>query len=193
MVEALGNREHGFQKAMSKSPPKTPEQLLDELGISEPEDLDIKAIAYQCGAIICCEPLSGCKTNLLGRGEKASYRKTVGQSRRGAVFPPVTNWASGWEIIVASPRVENSTLQTLEVIKHAFTQRLLRRTSHNAEHPIGPESARSVRSSHSIRPGRPKGSVPPGTSSLSSGSLTSWPSLEEAPEFWLRSAWEITH
>jgi hypothetical protein len=55
----------------SVDPGTTPEQLLDLLGITTPDDLDIDAIAFYCGATIIYEPLSGCEANILGYGEKA--------------------------------------------------------------------------------------------------------------------------
>ena len=39
----------------------SPEQILSLLGITEPDDLDIEAIAYACGATILPQPLSGCE------------------------------------------------------------------------------------------------------------------------------------
>ena len=35
----------------------SPEQILSLLGITEPDDLDIEAIAYACGATILPQPL----------------------------------------------------------------------------------------------------------------------------------------
>jgi hypothetical protein len=56
---------------MSESQAKTAEQLLEELGITEPSQLKIEAIAYHCQAIILYEPLSGCEANIVGRGDRA--------------------------------------------------------------------------------------------------------------------------
>ncbi|RMD96102.1 MAG: ImmA/IrrE family metallo-endopeptidase [Deltaproteobacteria bacterium] len=50
---------------------RTPDELLEELGITEPEDLDIEAIAQYCGATIVYEDLSGCEARLLGYGNRA--------------------------------------------------------------------------------------------------------------------------
>lgn len=52
-------------------PASTPEQILTTLGISEPGDIDIEAIAYACGALIIREPLSGCEANIIGVKDKA--------------------------------------------------------------------------------------------------------------------------
>ena len=49
----------------------SPEQILSLLGITEPEDLDIEAIAYACGATIVRQPLTGCEANIIGYGDKA--------------------------------------------------------------------------------------------------------------------------
>jgi hypothetical protein len=56
---------------MSDSISKTAEQLLEELGITEPSQLRIEAIAYHCQAVILYEPLSGCEANIVGRGDRA--------------------------------------------------------------------------------------------------------------------------
>jgi hypothetical protein len=52
-------------------PVSTPEQILAVLGITEPVDIDIDAIAYACGALITREPLSGCEANIIGVENKA--------------------------------------------------------------------------------------------------------------------------
>src|SRR5580658_9596563 len=56
---------------MTSSATKTPEQLLDELGVTEPSQIKIEAIAYHCQAIVLYEPLSGCEANIVGRGDRA--------------------------------------------------------------------------------------------------------------------------
>jgi hypothetical protein len=48
-----------------------PVKILGLLGISEPEDLDIEAIAYACGATIVPQPLTGCQANIIGFGDRA--------------------------------------------------------------------------------------------------------------------------
>lgn len=49
----------------------SPEQILSLLGITEPGDLDVEAIAYACGATILPQPLTGCQANIIGFGDKA--------------------------------------------------------------------------------------------------------------------------
>lgn len=45
--------------------------LLRELGITEPEDIRIEAIAEYCGATIVYEPLQGCAARIVGYGDHA--------------------------------------------------------------------------------------------------------------------------
>jgi len=39
---------------------KSPSRLLKELGITEPQEIDVEAIAQYCGATIVYERLEGC-------------------------------------------------------------------------------------------------------------------------------------
>src|SRR5438445_770035 len=50
---------------------KSPSALLDELGVSEPKDIKIEAIAEYCGATIVYESLKGCEARILGHGDRA--------------------------------------------------------------------------------------------------------------------------
>ena len=50
---------------------RSPSQLLDELGITEPEDIRIEAIAQYCHATVCYKPLEGCEARLTGYGDRA--------------------------------------------------------------------------------------------------------------------------
>jgi Zn-dependent peptidase ImmA (M78 family) len=45
--------------------------LLDDLGITEPDEIMIEALAAHCGATIIEQPLSGCEARLIGYGDKA--------------------------------------------------------------------------------------------------------------------------
>ncbi len=48
-----------------------PTQILDDLGIREPEDLDIEAIAEYCGAAIRYRTLYGCEARIIGYKDRA--------------------------------------------------------------------------------------------------------------------------
>jgi Zn-dependent peptidase ImmA (M78 family) len=46
-------------------------KLLERLGIDRPEDIDVDAIAYVCGAVVLREKLHGSAARILGIGDKA--------------------------------------------------------------------------------------------------------------------------
>lgn len=50
---------------------RDPLVLLDELGITEPEEILLEAIAAHCGATILAQPLTGCEARILGYGDTA--------------------------------------------------------------------------------------------------------------------------
>lgn len=50
---------------------RSPAQLLDDLGISEPGDLRIEAIAQYCRATVRYKQLEGCEARLIGFGDRA--------------------------------------------------------------------------------------------------------------------------
>ena len=50
---------------------KAPEELLGELGIRQPDDIDIEAIAEHCGAAIRVAHLTGCEARIVGSGDRA--------------------------------------------------------------------------------------------------------------------------
>lgn len=62
----------------------SPTALLQELGITEPQDIDIEAIAQYCGATIVYESLHGCEAQIIGRGTRAiiAVRKDSPRPRR---------------------------------------------------------------------------------------------------------------
>lgn len=50
---------------------RPPSQILSDLGIREPRDIDIEAIAEDCGATIRYQPLSGCAARIMGYKDRA--------------------------------------------------------------------------------------------------------------------------
>ena len=46
-------------------------ELLDELGITEPVELDMEAIAQHCQATIIYKPLKGCAARITGNEDRA--------------------------------------------------------------------------------------------------------------------------
>jgi len=50
---------------------RSPEKILDELGITEPEEIDLEAIAFYCGVTVVEDDLKGCEARLVGNGQQA--------------------------------------------------------------------------------------------------------------------------
>lgn len=57
--------------SVSPTRPISPANLLYELGIEDPRDIDVEAIAQHCGATIVYAPLKGCAACILGYGDRA--------------------------------------------------------------------------------------------------------------------------
>jgi IrrE N-terminal-like domain len=58
------------------------EKIIRDLGISEPADIDIEAIAQYCGATIVYEKLTGCEARIVGNAERAIITVNS-EARRG--------------------------------------------------------------------------------------------------------------
>ena len=67
---------------------KSPARLLKELGITEPQEIDVEAIAQHCGATIIYEQLEGCEARILGNQDSAiitvNSRSPIGRKRFSA-------------------------------------------------------------------------------------------------------------
>ena len=62
------------------------EALLQELGITEPEEIDLEAIAYHVGARVRFRPLCGCEAHILGCGGQAMITVKQDSSARRKRF-----------------------------------------------------------------------------------------------------------
>ena len=60
---------------------RSPAQFLDELGITRPDEIDIEAIAFHCGATIRYRPLTGCAARIVGNGNNAIITVNSGSPR----------------------------------------------------------------------------------------------------------------
>ena len=49
----------------------SPETLLEELGITEPHEIDLEAISFYCGAQVTYKTLDGCAARIIGVGDRA--------------------------------------------------------------------------------------------------------------------------
>jgi len=67
---------------------KPPSALLKELGITQPQEIDIEAIAQHCGATILYERLEGCEARILGNNNRAlitvNSQSSIGRKRFSA-------------------------------------------------------------------------------------------------------------
>lgn len=59
----------------------SPSQLLAQLGITTPADIDLEVIAQFCGATIVYEALAGCEACIIGVGDKATITVNRNSSR----------------------------------------------------------------------------------------------------------------
>lgn len=66
---------------MTRSPYRRPDTLLDELGITEPEEIRIEAIAQRCGATVVYAPMEGADARILGVGDRAIITVDAGATR----------------------------------------------------------------------------------------------------------------
>lgn len=48
-----------------------PEDILKQIGIYDPDDIDLELVAYSLGAEVKIAPLSGCEGNIIGTSERA--------------------------------------------------------------------------------------------------------------------------
>ena len=64
------------------APRMSADKIIKELGISEPADIDVEAIAQYCGATIVYERLKGCEARIVGNAERAIITVNS-ESRRG--------------------------------------------------------------------------------------------------------------
>ena len=52
--------------------------LLRSLGITEPDEIDVYAIAQSTGATVVGKPVTGCEARIIGYGDKAPDRREFG-------------------------------------------------------------------------------------------------------------------
>ena len=76
---------------------KSADELLVDLGITEPQDLDVEAIAQHCCATIVYKPLKGCAARITGNEERAIITIDSECRRERQRFSAwiSMNWATG--------------------------------------------------------------------------------------------------
>lgn len=84
---------------------RSPAALLDELGITEPADIDVEAIAQHCGATVLYRPLHGCEARIIGVGSRAciTVRNDVARPRqRFSVGHELGHWMRDRAVVAFS-------------------------------------------------------------------------------------------
>ncbi|SRR6266702_2460489 len=75
--------------------PKTALEILEELGIRRPQDIDIEIIAEYCGATVVYEPLTSCEARIIGVGDRALItvnERSIGPRRRFSAAHELGHW-----------------------------------------------------------------------------------------------------
>jgi len=77
------------------TPAERAESLVEELGISEPKDLDVEAIAYDSGVTVAYADLHGCDAMLVGLGNKAiaTIRPSIEERQRFSIAHELGHWS----------------------------------------------------------------------------------------------------
>lgn len=106
------------------------ERLLQELGITEPKEIDIEAIAYHVGAIIRYRPLDGCEARIIGSGDRAiitvnsrsSYRRN-----RFSIAHELGHWRHhrGSRLVCRAEEVRGREVTSPERIADDYASNLL--------------------------------------------------------------------
>lgn len=76
-------------------PHRTPETIWRDMGITNPEDVDIEVIAYFCGATVKYRNLSSCAARIVGRGNKAIItvdKNTSKERQRFSIGHELGHW-----------------------------------------------------------------------------------------------------
>lgn len=75
--------------------PTVPERVLQDLGVTDPDDLDLEAIAWTMGAEVRYRPLDGCEARILGRGDQAIItvnQRSAPRRRRFSLAHEIGHW-----------------------------------------------------------------------------------------------------
>ena len=72
-----------------------PERLLQDLGVTDPDDIDLEAIAWTMGAEVRYRPLDGCEARILGRDDRAIItvnQRSAPRRRRFSLAHEIGHW-----------------------------------------------------------------------------------------------------
>ena len=128
------------------TPGETAESVIDDLGITQIEDLDVEAIAFDAGIQVVYEVMTGCEATLVGVGDRAiatiNPSKYLGRARF-SIAHEVGHWKlhRGRSFRCRVDQVEDNFASAGELEKEAdtFASNLLmpRKMFNDAIHPLG--------------------------------------------------------
>ena len=100
------------------TPLSVPERVLQGLGITDPDDIDLEAIAWTMGAGVRYRPLDGCEARIIGRddqaiitvNERSSWRRRRFSSPTKSGTGPITGAAASF----AERRISTAAVTTVQ-------------------------------------------------------------------------------
>jgi hypothetical protein len=108
------------------------ERLLQNLGVTQPEEIDVEAIAWNVGAEVRYSPLQSCEARIIGFGEKAIVTIDTGRSwprQRFSIGHELGHWEHhrGRSSICRSDEIGNQSLSPVspERVADAYSADLL--------------------------------------------------------------------
>ena len=108
------------------------EQLVSELGICKPADIDLDAIALVLGVSVKYEPLEGCEALIVGHGERAIVtinKKSIPERQRFSLGHELGHWThhKGRALYCAQEDIEsnNDKVRDTELIADRYASSLL--------------------------------------------------------------------
>ena len=108
------------------TPGERAEAVVESLGISSVEELDVEAIAYDAGVEVIYEPLSGCEATLVGVGDRAIATIKPSEYRgreRFSVAHEVGHWTlhRGRSFRCRADAIEDNFSSSIDLEKEADT------------------------------------------------------------------------
>jgi hypothetical protein len=95
-----------------------PERLLQDLGVTDPDEIDLEAIAWTMGAEVRYRPLDGCEARILGRDDEAIITVTNVVRPDAGAFPLPTKSGIGLTIVgvasFAAPTTSIAAVRTAQ-------------------------------------------------------------------------------
>jgi Zn-dependent peptidase ImmA (M78 family) len=100
------------------------ERILQSLGIADPQEIDLDAIAWTQGAVVNYRPLDGCEARILGSARKAVISvnsRSPEHRRRFSLAHELGHWHHhrGWVLFCGKDDIGNFANDALNPERHA--------------------------------------------------------------------------